>query len=38
VERVADECLAMVAGEVVAAGSYAEVSRQADIAAQLGAG
>jgi branched-chain amino acid transport system ATP-binding protein len=38
VERVADECLAMVAGEVVAAGSYAEVSRQANIAAQLGAG
>lgn len=38
VEQVCDGCVALVAGRVAAAGSFAQVSRQADIAAQLGAG
>lgn len=38
VEQVADTVVALVAGGVVAHGSYAEVSRQGDIAAQLETG
>ena len=38
VEQVADTVVALVAGAIMAHGSYAEVSRQDDIAAQLEAG
>ncbi len=38
VEQVADTVIALVAGAITAHGSYAEVSRQSDIAAQLEAG